>query len=339
MRVDDGPQALLQVADLRGLEEREAAHDRVGDALVAQAGDDGFAVPVLAVEHRKAAPVGLARRRTARLPAGQGLDAVDDLACLVLEVGGHDQLDRGTASSCRAQDLVRFVAQGVARDEAVGDREHGLEGAEVILEAEPGRRARRPRARVMRRWAAEAAVELHEGCVAGAAEAVDGLVVVTHDHDVVRPVRRAAEQLDELDLGDVGILELVHEHMAEGALVAAQDVGLALEELRDEADLLAEVDGAAPGQLVLVGLVDDGQLPHTHDLQGRSVLDVARRQGLDAGVVGRVEFRAAVGPAVTPERAACLAVGGLLDRLDVRGVILSSASPVSAARSARRSSA
>ena len=79
----------------------------------------------------------------------------------------------------------------------------------------------------MRGRAAEASVELDEGRVAGAAEAVDGLVVVAHDHDVVGPVGRPTEQLDELDLGDVGVLELVDEEVAELALVAAQDVGLA----------------------------------------------------------------------------------------------------------------
>ena len=74
----------------------------------------------------------------------------------------------------------------------------------------------------------EARVELGEGGEAGAAEAVDRLVVVADDHDVVRPVRRPAEQLDELDLGDVRVLELVDEDVAELALLAAQDVGRVL---------------------------------------------------------------------------------------------------------------
>ena len=44
------------------------------------------------------------------------------------------------------------------------------------------------------------------------------------DHDVVGPVGRPAEQLDELDLGDVRVLELVDQDVAELALPAAQDV-------------------------------------------------------------------------------------------------------------------
>ena len=140
---------------------------------------------------------------------------------------GHDELHRLAGGPGRTQHLVRLVAQRVAADEPVGDGQHGLARAEVLLEAKTRRRARGDGTGVVRRRAAEAAVELDEGGVAGATEAVDGLVVVAHDHDVVRPVRRAAEQLDELDLGDVGVLELVHEQVAERALVAAQHVGLA----------------------------------------------------------------------------------------------------------------
>ena len=86
---------------------------------------------------------------------------------------------------------------------------------------------RRRRARPSRSCAGglrEARVELREGGEARAPEAVDRLVVVADDHDVVRPVRRPAEQLDELDLGDVGVLELVDEDVAELALPAAQHV-------------------------------------------------------------------------------------------------------------------
>ena len=77
----------------------------------------------------------------------------------------------------------------------------------------------------------EARVELGEGGEAGAPEPVDRLVVVADDHDVVGPVGRPAEQLDQLDLGDVGVLELVDQDVAELALPAAQDVRPGLEEL------------------------------------------------------------------------------------------------------------
>ena len=58
MRVGDGPQALLEVADLGCLEQGQPADDGVGDALVPQAGNDGLAVAVLAIEDREVRPIG-----------------------------------------------------------------------------------------------------------------------------------------------------------------------------------------------------------------------------------------------------------------------------------------
>ena len=129
----------------------------------------------------------------------------------------------------------------------------------------------------------EPRVELGEGGEAGAPEAVDRLVVVADDHDVVRPVRRPAEQLDELDLGDVRVLELVDQDVAELALPAAQDVGPGLEQLGDGGDLLAEVERAAPRELLLVGAVDRCELGQAHDLERRAVRDVGVGQRVDRG--------------------------------------------------------
>ena len=92
---------------------------------------------------------------------------------------------------------------------------------------------------------------------------------------------RPAEQLDELDLGDVGVLELVDQEVAELALPAAQDVGAGLEQLGDGGDLLAEVERAAPDELGLVGAVDGGQLGQAHDLERGAVGDVGGGQGVD----------------------------------------------------------
>ena len=164
----------------------------------------------------------------------------------------------------------------------------------------------------MGRRAREPGVELGEGGEAGAPEPVDRLVVVAHDHDVVGPVRRAAEQLDELDLGDVRVLELVHEQVPELALPAAQDVGARLEQLRDGGDLLAEVERAAAGELLLVGAVDEGELRQAQDLERGPVDDVAGGQGIDARVVFAVELVAADRVAGAGDRAARLAIGDLL---------------------------
>jgi hypothetical protein len=92
----------------------------------------------------------------------------------------------------------------------------------------------------------EAAVELDECGATRAPESVDRLVVVADDHDVVRSIWRPTEQLDELDLGDVGVLELVDEDVPVLALVFPENIRPPLEELRDRGDLLTEVDPRRP---------------------------------------------------------------------------------------------
>ena len=53
VRVRDRPERLLEVPDLGGLEQAQAADDRVRDVLVAQPRDDRVAVLVLAVQDRE----------------------------------------------------------------------------------------------------------------------------------------------------------------------------------------------------------------------------------------------------------------------------------------------
>ncbi len=69
---------LLEVADLRQLEQRQPADDRVRDVLVAQPGDDRVAVLVLAVEDGDVRPARL------RPVADELADRVDDDDRLVL---------------------------------------------------------------------------------------------------------------------------------------------------------------------------------------------------------------------------------------------------------------
>ncbi len=72
-----------------------------------------------------------------------------------------------------------------------------------------------------------------------AAEAEDGLVVVTDHRDA--PVPRG-EQLHHLELGVVRVLELVDEDVPEALLVAAEDVRPGAQEAQRLDDLVAEVD-------------------------------------------------------------------------------------------------
>ncbi len=159
--------------------------------------------------------------------------------------------------------------------------------AEVLLDPESGGRSGRARRRVVRRRPAEPGIELGERRETGPTESIDRLVVVAHDHHVVGPIRRPPEQLDQLDLGDVGVLELVDQQVAELALPAAQDVRADLEQLRDGRDLLPEVERPAPGELLFIRPEDRRELGQAQDLERGAIGFVGRGQGVDPGVVVR----------------------------------------------------
>ena len=318
--IGERAEGLLEVADLGRREEREPARHGVGDALLAQAGHDRVAVLVLAVEDGERAPRDGGLAADGRVPAGEGADPLDDRGRLVVGAGAGDQLDGegAVAGAVRREALVGHVAELVAADQAVRDDEDRRAAAEVLDDAQAGRRPGRGAVGVVGRRVGEAAVELDEGGVARAPEAVDRLVVVAHDHHVVGPVGRPPEELDELDLGDVGVLELVDEQVAEAALPAAQDVRALAEEADDGGDLLPEVERAAALPLGLVGAVDERELREPEDLEGGAVGDVGRGEvlGRRALLVGQAPARDGVPGA--PDGAAGLAVGDLLDLLDVR---------------------
>ena len=236
--VRDGAQGLLQVPDLRRLEEGQAADDGERDVLGLEAVHDGVAVLVLAVQDGDVVPGAAGGMERA--------DGVDDGDGLVLGPGADVELDGGAVGLVGPQALVGREPGLVADDETVGGVQDVVDAAEVLLDGEVARGRGVWRAGVgMRGRPGEAGVELGEGGEAGAPEAVDGLVVVAHHHDVVGPVRRAAQELDELDLGDVGVLELVHQDVAVLALPPSKDVGAVLEQAGDQGDLLAEVEEAA----------------------------------------------------------------------------------------------
>ncbi len=95
VRVGDGPQALLEVADLGRVEQRQPAHDGVRDLLLAQPGDDLVAVLVLAVQDRDGSTRPAGRRR----PAASAADRVDDGDRLILGTGARHDLDQGALAA------------------------------------------------------------------------------------------------------------------------------------------------------------------------------------------------------------------------------------------------
>ena len=283
VRVGDRPERLLEVADLGRVEQATGRRRRC-------TGCPRRAAAPRSPRGACACGTGRRRRSSVRPVPSPTIDLIASTIATASSsgAGADDELDRGrrrvgrSSGACRARSGSRCCA--ISRLAAVRTLR---DGAEVLLDPEARRRAGRRGRRVVGGRPREPRVELGEGREAGAPEAVDRLVVVADDHDVVGPVGRPAEQLDELDLGDVGVLELVDEDVAELALPAAQDVRAGLEQRRDGGDLLAEVEGAAPRELGLVGAVDRGQLGQAQDLERGAVDDVGRRQGVDPRVVAR----------------------------------------------------
>ena len=90
-----------------------------------------------------------------------------------------------------------------------------------------------------------------------APEGVDRLVAVAHHRQVAV---LGGQQLQQLVLGDVGVLELVHQHVAEALLVGGEHVRVLLEQPHRLQDQVVEVHGVGLGQPPLVEPVGLGGL-------------------------------------------------------------------------------
>ena len=128
----------------------------------------------------------------------------------------------------------------VGGDDAGGGGEDVRGGAVVLLEADHLR-------------AGEVLLEAEDVADLGAAPAVDRLVVVADAADVVVG---AGEEAEPEVLGDVGVLVLVDEDVAEPALVLGEDVGVGLQDGDGVQEEVAEVAGVERAQAVLVGGVE-----------------------------------------------------------------------------------
>ena len=130
VRVRDRPQRLLQVADLRRLEQRQPADDRVRDVLVAQPGDDRLAVLVLAVEDGDVRPAaaGAVARRSA-LIASTMATASSSGPAQTTSSTGSPSLALGARGACRARSGSRCARSAGWRRSGRADR------AEVLLDA------------------------------------------------------------------------------------------------------------------------------------------------------------------------------------------------------------
>ena len=107
------------------------------------------------------------------------------------------------------------------------------------------------------RGARERLLELQDVADVGPAPLVDRLVGVAYDADVAVDL---AQQVDDLVLGVVGVLELVHQNLAEAVLVGLPDIVAGLQQVGGHHQEIVEVERIGRQQALLVNGVDVGDL-------------------------------------------------------------------------------
>ncbi len=132
----------------------------------------------------------------------------------------------------------------IARHHFPGGIEDGAGGAIVLLEPDHGGVGVVP-------------LETENIAYLRAAPAIDGLVVVPHHAQVAAAV---GQQAGQLVLHRVGILKLIHQHVAKTLLPASQDIFFVAQQMHGEHDQVAEVEGIGEPQPLLVEVVDPHQL-------------------------------------------------------------------------------
>ena len=247
VRVVDGSQERDEDADLGLAVEPGRAAEPPGNARHVQRADVRVGVAIAAHENRVL---------TGGPPGSNGrADPVGDRIGLVRTRRVAGQLDRAVRglgsgeARARAQPLVQPLARlqpvgVVVADEPVRRVEDRLPAAVVVDEHDArGARVGRP--------------ETEDVAERGSPEAVDRLVVVADDRDVA--VIRG-QQPDELPLGVVRVLELVHQDVPIPTTLLVEDRRVIPQEPEREADLVAEVEPIAGSHQPLVGGVGRRQL-------------------------------------------------------------------------------
>ena len=205
------------VLDLGPVEEAGAADDAVGDAAALEGVFKLVGLGVHAVEHRMIPPV-------CPPPVG-GQDLRGDILGLVPLVVG-EVMGQQLSPVLVCPELFALALE-VVGDDGVG-RVQDMGGAAVILlESDDAA-------------APVLAFKAQDVFDRGAAEFVDGLVVVTHHADVSPAVRQKGGQAV---LQTVGVLVLVDEDVAEAALPVLEHVGIFLQELDGVVNEIVKVHG------------------------------------------------------------------------------------------------
>ena len=235
-----------QVADFGAVKKALAARYLVGDVGLAQGFLEGFGLVVGAVQHGKVAEltVLLAVARDGAIGA-QALDTRHGALGLVLFAVGVHHAHRLAFTQVAPQVLGEQL--GVGADHIVGSTQNGRGGAVVLLQLDDlqGRKIHRQLAQVVQ---------------GGAAPAVDALVIIADGGEAGNVRRFSHQQFQHRVLRGIGVLVLVHQHMAHLRLPAVPHLGVVLQELQGQADQVVKVHALVGRQALLIVAHDNGGL-------------------------------------------------------------------------------
>ena len=233
-RLVDDAQIGQRIADFSALVEARAADDAIGHA---ERHEPVFDFAHLGGDAHQDRDLG------ERMLLGvQRLDLLADEAGLLLGIPGAGDRDFFARLVFRPKRLAEAAL--VLGDEAGGGREDVAGGAVVALEPD-------------HRRAGKIVLEAEDVVDLGAAPAIDRLVVVA---DAAQVLARLSQKPQPEILGDVGVLVLVHQHVAEAVLVLLQNVRVLAPQAQAFEQEIAEIGGVENLQPLLIGAVEPAAL-------------------------------------------------------------------------------
>jgi hypothetical protein len=194
----------------------------------------------------------------------RAIEHVDVFQGMAVMMQLHDLADhelrllRGVADG---EDGGLWAALADGLEAAVEAFDAGAMAEDLVGEGQDLRRRTVVRVNRVDQRARMAVREGHDVLPVGAAPGVDALGVIADGHDLVF----AGEQVDDAALQAVGVLELIHQDVAEALAIMGQRGRVVLEDVKPEAQQVVEVAKVA---LLLGGLVARAEL---HQLLGAAL--------------------------------------------------------------------
>ncbi len=218
-----------EILDFGAFVEGESGGDLVGDAVMEEGDFESSGEGVDSIEDGELGP-GAALFNSGENPSGDAIGFFSGIE-------GGEEFDRGSFGVGGEEGFV--FAVDVVDDELIGAFEDGGSAAEVFLEADDA-------------GAGEVLFEAEDVVDVGTAPAIDGLIGIAGDAEIARV---DGEGVNDLVLGDVGVLVFIDEDVAMTAIELSTEDGVVAQEESDVHEEVVEIDGIGAEESLLVGAI------------------------------------------------------------------------------------